>query len=146
MKYKIAYDNFGASSLSAQHNYIYSKVRVWLKEPYPGEEWTVTPTYVNAFYSVDSNELMIPQAILSAPFFDISLPDYMNYGAVGSIMGHEMIHAFDSTGASYGPSGKKENWWTESTFKTFQDKSKCFVDEYSSFKVRITRSDISVDG
>jgi len=49
-------------------------------------------------------------AILNPPFFDISNPDYLNYGSIGTLLGHELTHAFDSDGRYYDANGEENNW------------------------------------
>ncbi|OUM59519.1 hypothetical protein PIROE2DRAFT_14928 [Piromyces sp. E2] len=51
---------------------------------------------INAFYSTHDNSMIFPVAILQSPLYDINQPDYLNYGSIGSIMGHELTHAYDN--------------------------------------------------
>ena len=64
---------------------------------------------VNAFYARWLNKVFIPAGILDGIFYDSGRPQYMNYGAIGSIIGHEMVHGFDSIGKYYDKSGKTHN-------------------------------------
>jgi len=65
---------------------------------------------VNAFYIHSLNEIYIPAAYLRLPYYGISGSDYLNYGYFGTIIGHEVTHAFDNTGRLYDSDGNKNNW------------------------------------
>jgi len=60
---------------------------------------------VNAYYYPLDNSINFLAGILQSPFFNAQQPDYLNYGAIGSVMGHELIHAFDSTGSLFDANG-----------------------------------------
>ena len=83
----------------------------------------MTPQTVNAYYSPLSNQITFPAAILQPPFFDPNADPAVNYGSVGSIIGHEMGHGFDDQGSKFGPSGKFENWWSDAARKAFTDRT-----------------------
>ena len=54
--------------------------------------------------------MIFPAAVFQSPNFDINQPDYINYGNTGSIIGHELTHAFDNDGKNYDAEGKEFNW------------------------------------
>ena len=84
-------------------------------------EWWMTPQTVNAVNLPLQNALNFPAAILQPPFFDPKADPAANYGAIGAIIGHEISHSFDNTGADFDAQGKMENWWTpadEAHFKS----------------------------
>src|SRR3546814_16528268 len=83
-------------------------------------EWTMTPQTVNAYYNPLQNEIVFPAAILQPPFFDPAADAAYNYGAIGAVMGHEMTHGYDAKGASLGPTGNFEEWWTSA-----EDRKSC---------------------
>lgn len=90
----------------------------------------VTPISVDAFYYVDENTMKFPAAILQGEFFSNERPQYMNYGGIGYIMGHELTHGFDTIGGRYNADGDLENWWATETKKNFLEKAKCLTDQY----------------
>ena len=75
-------------------------------------EWRTTPQTVNAFYSASRNEIVFPAGILQPPFFDAGADDAANYGGIGSVIGHEISHAFDDQGSRFDGEGNLRNWWT----------------------------------
>lgn len=93
--------------------------------------WPMPPAIVNAAYEPTQNSITIPAGILKPPFFDSQRPAYLNYGAIGLVVGHELTHGFDDQGSQYDPKGDLINWWSEKIHKRFEKKAECFIDEYS---------------
>jgi putative endopeptidase len=79
---------------------------------------------VNAMYADSLNTMIIPAGIMNAPFYDESLSIAENYGGIGVIIGHEMSHAFDTTGAKFDENGQYKNWWTDEDYAKFNELSK----------------------
>ncbi|KAI9476258.1 MAG: hypothetical protein EXX96DRAFT_487084 [Benjaminiella poitrasii] len=98
--------------------------------------WYMYPHEVNAYYAPSFNEIVVPVGILQSPFYDQRLPLYMNYGGIGSVIGHEITHAFDNSGRLYDGQGRLDLWWTNATSEAFEDKSQCFINQYSQFTVQ----------
>ena len=90
---------------------------------------------VNAYYNPPGNEIVFPAGIMQFPVFDVAVPPYLSYGAFGSVSGHELSHAFDSTGRHYDQNGNYTDWWTPSTVSNFKDRAECFVSQYHNFTV-----------
>ncbi|KAI8383005.1 hypothetical protein BD560DRAFT_420771 [Blakeslea trispora] len=99
-------------------------------------EWYMTPHEVNAYYTPTFNEIVVPAGILQSPFYHSDLPQYLNYGGIGVVIGHEITHAFDNSGRLYDGNGRLNTWWTDATSKAFESKSQCFIDQYSGFSVK----------
>ncbi|KAJ5918765.1 hypothetical protein N7454_009909 [Penicillium verhagenii] len=68
-------------------------------------------------------------------FYGATAPLYLAYGSFGAISGHELSHAFDSTGRHYDETGNYTNWWDDETVQAFEERAQCFVDQYSKFTV-----------
>ncbi|MCU1308192.1 MAG: Endothelin-converting enzyme 1 [Acidobacteriaceae bacterium] len=96
-------------------------------------EWGMTPPTVNAYYSGSHNEIVFPAGILQPPFFDRSMDDAINMGAVGLVIGHELTHGFDDQGRKFDPKGNLRDWWTAQDAQEFEKRASCIADEYSSF-------------
>lgn len=58
----------------------------------------MTPATVNAYYTPTKNKIVFPAGILRSPFYDVTNPSSLNFGAMGVVMGHELTHAFDDSG------------------------------------------------
>jgi putative endopeptidase len=98
----------------------------------PGE-WSMTPPTVNAYYSPSHNDINFPAGILQPPFFDNRMDAAVNYGAIGSVMGHELTHGFDDQGRQFNGQGNLLNWWTPEDAAEFEKRAECFIKEYSAF-------------
>ena len=102
-------------------------------KPVDRTEWGMTPPTVNAYYSAPKNEIVFPAGILQPPFFDPKADDAVNYGAMGSVIGHEMTHGFDDQGRKFDAFGNMRDWWTPEDLKNYLERSKCVEDQYDSY-------------
>ncbi|KAF9358809.1 hypothetical protein BGX34_008758 [Mortierella sp. NVP85] len=87
----------------------------------------------NAYYSPQSNDINFPAGILQAPMFHVDYPDYLNHGAFGVVVGHEITHGFDNKGRKWDGTGRYRNWWSNSSVEAFNGRATCFVRQYSKF-------------
>ena len=97
--------------------------------------WYMNAHEVNAYYDPSTNEICFPAGILQYPFFDMNADDAFNYGAIGSIIGHEMTHGFDDSGRHYDESGNMREWWTENDAQRFEEHAKIMVDFFDNITV-----------
>ncbi|RCI04345.1 hypothetical protein CU098_003080, partial [Rhizopus stolonifer] len=97
--------------------------------------WLMNPQEVNAYYNPSFNEIVFPAGILQNPFFGSNYPDYLNYGGIGVVVGHELTHGFDNNGRHFDADGKLTQWWTNETSAQFDEKASCFVKQYSNFSM-----------
>lgn len=105
-----------------------------VNKPTDKSEWGMTPQTVNAYYNPSTNEICFPAAILQPPFFDIQADDAVNYGGIGSVIGHEMSHGFDDQGSQFDKTGNQRNWWTEQDKKNYNARTKVLADYFSGFE------------
>ena len=108
--------------------------RARLATPAARGTWFVPPWITNAFYSSDHNTMVFPAGILQPPFFDAGRPAAANYGAMGSIMGHELTHGFDDQGRQFDAGGRLRDWWTPAVADEFSRRAACLADQFSSFQ------------
>ncbi len=94
----------------------------------------MTPQTVNAVNLPLQNALNFPAAILEAPYFDPKADAAANYGAIGAVIGHEISHSFDNTGAAFTATGKLENWWTPQDFAHFDAATQQLVRQYDAYE------------
>lgn len=112
-------------------------------KPIDKTEWAMSPQTVNAYYDPSMNNINIPIGILSPPFYDPKAPAAVNYGAIGSVIGHEITHGFDDQGAKFDGYGNLNNWWTAQDLKKFQNATQCIATQFSQYK---TIGDLPVNG
>ena len=98
------------------------------------KEWSMTPQTVNAVNLPLQNALNFPAAILQPPFYDPKAPAAVNYGAIGSVIGHEISHTFDTTGATFDSKGRLRNWWTPEDLKHFEASTERLAAQYDTYK------------
>ena len=98
-------------------------------------EWLMTPQTVNAYYNSTTNEITFPAAILRWPFFDQAADPAVNYGGIGSVIGHEISHGFDDSGRQYDGDGNLRDWWTADDGAKFKQRAGELVKQYSSYSV-----------
>ena len=98
------------------------------------KEWSMTPQTVNAVNLPLQNALNFPAAILQPPFYDPQAPDAVNYGAIGTVIGHEISHTFDTEGAAFDSKGRVRNWWTPEDLKHFEDVTAQLATQYDAYK------------
>ena len=99
-----------------------------------GGEWVVPPQTVNAYYSPGANEIVLPAAIFQPPLFDPAADDAVNYGAIGSLIAHEIGHAFDDRGRRYDGSGAVRDWWTPADMQRFEERSARLADQLERYE------------
>jgi endothelin-converting enzyme/putative endopeptidase len=116
-------------------------------KPVNREEWDMTPPTVNAYYDASMNDINFPAGILQPAFYDPKQNDAVNYGHIGSIIGHELTHGFDDEGRKFDGHGNLSDWWTAADAKAYEQRADCLVNEYGSFvAVKDPTGDVKVNG
>ncbi len=105
-----------------------------IDQPTDRNEWMMTPSTVNAYYTQSFNAIFFPAAILQAPFFDPNAYDAVNYGGIGAVIGHEISHGFDDQGSKYDGAGLLKSWWTDKDRKAFEQRTNALVTQYNSYE------------
>jgi endothelin-converting enzyme/putative endopeptidase len=100
-------------------------------KPVDRGEWTMTPPTINAYYDPQLNTINFPAGILQPPFFEKTMDDSVNYGAIGMVIGHELTHGFDDQGRKFDAHGNLRDWWTAEDGKQYDERGKCISDEYT---------------
>ena len=126
-------DSYIANVLAAnEFNYKWYLSKIG--QPVDKTEWGMSPQTVNAYYNPQQNEIVFPAAILQPPFFDAKADDALNYGGIGAVIGHEMIHGYDDQGSRFGPTGNFENWWTPADAKSFSGLTGKLVAQFNGYE------------
>lgn len=114
-----------------------------LDRPVDRSEWDMTPQTVNAYYNPMGNEIVFPAAQLLPPYFEVTNDDALNYGGIGSVIGHEMTHAFDDEGSQFDAQGNLANWWTKDDREKFDARASKLVDQFNAY---VPVDDLHING
>ncbi len=117
-----------------------------LAKPVDRSEWLMTPQTVNAYYLAVANEIVFPAAILQPPFFDPEADDAINYGAIGSVIGHEIGHGFDDQGSKYDGTGKLSDWWTAEDRAAFMARAAGLIEQFNGYSPKQLSDEHTVNG
>uniref|UniRef100_A0AAV1TPZ6 Endothelin-converting enzyme 1 n=1 Tax=Peronospora matthiolae TaxID=2874970 RepID=A0AAV1TPZ6_9STRA len=98
-------------------------------------EWAMTGADENAYYQPTANQIAVPAGILQRPFFAREQHPARNFGAICSIIGHELTHGFDASGRQFDGGGNLRDWWSNDTETKFLQRTDCFVRQYDEFAV-----------
>ncbi|XP_020813040.1 endothelin-converting enzyme homolog isoform X2 [Drosophila serrata] len=117
-------------------DYSFNKLRL----PVNKTDWVrhARPAIVNAFYSSLENSIQFPAGILQGHFFNAQRPKYMNFGAIGYVIGHEITHGFDDQGRQFDVKGNLRDWWQPDTQKAYLAKAKCIIEQYGNYTEKAT--------
>jgi putative endopeptidase len=127
-------ESLAASLLSAS----IAETKRWLArvgKPVDREEWFALPQEVNAYYDPSNNEFVMMAGMLQPPYFDHEADLASNYGAIGAIIGHEIIHGFDQGGSQFDAKGNLADWWTEEDYAEFETLTADVVEQFSTIEV-----------
>lgn len=103
-----------------------------LPKPVDKNIWYMGPLTVNAYYDPTANKFVMPAGILQYPFYDSNLSDWVNLGAVGAVVGHELGHGIDDQGAKYDEKGKVRRWMTKKDVETFKKRGEKLVAQFDA--------------
>ena len=96
--------------------------------------WAMPGNLVNACYDPQRNDLTFPAAILQKPFYDLKQDRAANFGGIGSVIAHEVSHAFDNNGAQFDELGNMENWWTDEDYAEFKKRTQAEIDLFDGIE------------
>ncbi|EDS41455.1 zinc metalloprotease [Culex quinquefasciatus] len=77
---------------------------------------------------------VIPVALVQYPFYYRGL-EALNYGAIGTVLGHELTHGFDSNGRFFDKFGNMRTWWSAQTHREYETRANCLVEQYNSYSL-----------
>ncbi len=104
-------------------------------EPVDKSEWFMSPQTVNAYFNPSNNEIVFPAAILQPPFYNYQADEAVNYGGIGAVIGHEISHSFDDSGARFDADGNLKNWWTDADLEAFTERGEALAEQYDQLEV-----------
>ncbi len=135
-------DSYVQNALRAG-TFSYNEMIKRVGKPVDRTYWFITAPTINAFYGPNINEIVFPAGIMQPVFFNPNADDAVNYGAMGSIIGHELTHGFDDQGAQYDSDGNLKNWWTKEDLERFKVKTERLSKQFDNY---IAIDDVHVKG
>ena len=105
-----------------------------LGKPVDRKKWSMSPATVNAYNSGLQNKIVFPAGILQPPFFDPKADLAANYGSIGAIIGHEIMHGFDDQGRKIDAAGAIRDWWTAGDAERFKKLTSELGKQYASYE------------
>lgn len=130
---EIKRDSYLMNTLRA-NRFAFKKMTEKLGKPIDRTEWQMLPHQVNAYYTPLLNEVVFPAAIMQPPFFDPMADDAVNYGGIGAVIGHELLHGFDDQGSKFDPKGNFAEWWTAEDRKKFEERTKILEEQFNEYE------------
>uniref|UniRef100_H2ZJ07 Endothelin-converting enzyme 1 n=1 Tax=Ciona savignyi TaxID=51511 RepID=H2ZJ07_CIOSA len=109
-----------------------------LVSPVDNTEWLLPFDYTNAYFSQKRKQMIFPAGFLQQPFYDPAAPSVVNFGAVGSTIGHELVHGFDDIGMRYNNDGSIKDWWSMALFMNYSKRADCVTQTYNRYNSLLT--------
>jgi endothelin-converting enzyme/putative endopeptidase len=139
---RVARSDFAGNVVRAREFEV-ARVVAKIGKPVDRGEWGMTPPTVNAYYDPQLNDINFPAGILQPPYYDNAADDALNFGGIGSVIGHELTHGFDDQGRKFDAQGNLRDWWTAEDAAEFEKRASCLADEYSAF---VAVEDVHLNG
>ena len=127
-------DLFNMSICMRMYDYKINVIDV-VDKPKNPNKWSMNVYDVNAYYEPQRNEIVFPAGIIQKPFFEKNQSIFTRYGALGVIIGHEIIHGYDDQGRKYNALGNIKNWWTANDLKNFNEIADNMQKQYSNYSI-----------
>jgi putative endopeptidase len=105
-----------------------------LGKPVDKKKWAMSPATVNAYNAGLENKIVFPAGMLQAPYFDPSFDPAVNYGAIGAVIGHEIMHGFDDQGRKIDENGQARDWWTAEDAARYKALSAELGKQYAAYE------------
>jgi putative endopeptidase len=97
--------------------------------------WGMGAYATNAYYNPSDNSITFPAGILKFPVYSSEQSDVANIGAIGTVIAHEISHAFDKNGAQRDENGNMRQWWTDSDMAEFEKRTAAMKALFDGIKV-----------
>lgn len=94
-------------------------------------DWNTTVNEVNAYYNPQDNSITILNGILGGVFYNENASREENLGGIGMVIGHEISHAFDTSGSLFDKNGALKNWWMDADRAAFNERTAKLVEYYN---------------
>jgi predicted metalloendopeptidase len=124
-------DDYAGNWLRA-NEWAYAERLAEIDAPVDRGRWTTSPHIVNAFAG-GLNDIVFPAGILQPPFFDGAGDTAANYGGIGAVIGHEIIHHFDDRGRQFDEHGNLGPWWSDADVAAYRERAAKLAAQFSGY-------------
>ncbi|MGQ0505040.1 MAG: M13 family metallopeptidase [Myxococcaceae bacterium] len=131
------------TNLDAANTFEVHRQLAKIGKPVDRTEWLLSPAQVNAYYNPPMNEIVLLAGILQPPYFNLEASEAVNYGGIGTVVGHEFSHGFDDEGRQFDEAGNLRDWWTPEAGTKFVEKASCVKKQFDSY---VAVADVKVNG
>ena len=105
-----------------------------LGKPVDAKQWWIAPQTAGAILVFQQNAYEFTAALLQPPKFDPMASDAAAYGAIGAIIGHDIVHYVDVLGAEYDVDGTMRHWWTADDVKNYETVTTPLVNQFAAYR------------
>lgn len=113
--------------------YVHKRLMATVDKPREDWQWPQPAHVVNAYYDPARNQLVLPAGFLQPPLFDPAADDALNYGALGALVGHELMRGYDTIGATFDATGKIASWLDPADANAFSLRTKPLELQYDAY-------------
>lgn len=113
--------------------YVHKRLMTTVDKPREDWQWPQPAHVVNAYYDPARNQLVLPAGFLQAPLFDPAADPALNYGALGSLVAHELMRGFDTIGSTFDATGRIAPWWDSADANAFALRTKPLELQYDAY-------------
>jgi putative endopeptidase len=104
-----------------------------IDKPREDWQWPQSAQALNAYYDPARNQLVLPAGFLQPPLLDPAADAALNYGGLGALVAHELMHGFDVLGSTFDADGKLAAWWTSADANGFALRTKPLELQYDAY-------------
>ena len=119
-------------ALRSIRRYANAKAVKEFSEPVDKQKWEAPPQTMNCFYNPLGNCIVIMGAFARGNIYNSGMSDEEVLGKLGIVIGHEISHAFDRSGAQFDKDGNMANWWTEADYAEFLKRNQKLAAYYNA--------------
>ena len=123
-------------AINAITQFKYARMKADVNAEIDKNRWFASTRDVNAYYMPSDNSINILAGLLADGFFhDPDAPYEQNLGRLGLVIGHEITHAFDTSGYLYDKDGLQQRWWTPEDEEAFQLRANKLIRFYNGISL-----------
>ncbi len=98
-------------------------------------DWNMYPHRIGLGFHQQYNKIFVTAGALQAPFFDSQADMAVNFGAIGSTLGHEFGHSLDDQGSRFDSAGALRDWWSEESRAAYEAQTGLLVEQFGAYQV-----------